>query len=274
MKYPPIVLTNLRGIDVSHYQSNIDWKACFKGSGPGTNDGIRAVSVKCQEGDQLSPDDHWDRNWKGARDAGFEFVDAYLFHRPSADPFKSADLFSERIVKGGGLREFDTITLDLECADAPHTSIISNALSCLGRIEQNLGVEGYVYTAAWFTEALLQIGNPLANRRLWVAHYGPDSPKIPAAFEAAYKARGEFAPYFDWWQWGADGSGSVAGIPVGDHVDHDVFRSFDVEELRARIRAMKLPRTGAADTSLEPSRADSVDAPLNASTLACGPNSE
>lgn len=242
MRPPPLVYTRLRGIDVSHYQSTIDWKKCFSGSGPNTPDALVSVAVKAQEGTDLAPDDHWDRNWKGAADAGFEFRDAYLFHRPSADPIRQADLFCERIVSSGSLRAYDTVTLDLECADAPPPSIVPNAIACADRIEANLGIQIIIYTAKWFAEGLVAPGCPLAERPLWVAHYGPNEPALPSAWKDWYA-----------WQWGADGSGIVQGIPVGDHVDHDIFFTSSLDELRARIRAMRIlpvetiPRAGSEE---------------------------
>lgn len=238
MYFPPEVWIKIRGIDVSHYQSNIDWKKVWSGSGPGTNDNLRMVSVKAQEGAEPAPDDHWERNWSGAREAGFELLDAYLFFRPSADPIEQADRFSERILKFGGLRDIESFSLDLESADAPHTTIAERAWACLDRIENNLGKYGFVYTAKWFAEQLVPIGHPLAERPLWVAHYGTSNPFIPSAWVERYKRDRIPAPYYDFWQYGADGSGIVQGIPVGDHVDHDIFRSSSVKELEDFKRSM------------------------------------
>lgn len=245
MKIPSTIANNLRGIDISHYQGHVDWKRCFRESGPGTADNIVSIAIKAQEGDISTPDDCWEKNWKGSKDAGFEFRDAYLFHRPSADPFKSADLFSNLILKAGGLYTGDSISFDFECADAPHTTIVSNALSCLGRIEENLGYEMFVYTANWYARDLIPQGCPLSNRKLWVAHYGVSDPTLPPTWKEWF-----------WWQYGADGYGSVAGIPVGDHVDHDVFRSGSIDDLRQVLRSMRIrpietiPRADAADGQL------------------------
>jgi GH25 family lysozyme M1 (1,4-beta-N-acetylmuramidase) len=264
MRIPSIVATHLRGIDVSHYQSNIDWARVYREAGPGTKDNLVSVAVKCQEGESPAPDSHWERNWKGAHDAGFEFVDAYLFHRPSADPLKSADLFSERILKAGGMRTGNSLSFDFECADTPHTSIVANALSCLWQIEKNLGYTMFRYSAAWFMDSLVPEGSPFCDGPLWVAHYGVEEPKVPKAFGAAReRARREEAggrrqeggspgvPPWDWWQYGADGYGAIPGIPVGDHVDHDVFRSGSLEDLRALTRSLRIlpvetiPRAGS-----------------------------
>ncbi len=65
----------LEGIDVSHYQSVIDWPTV------GAEGGVSYVYIKGTEGSDLV-DDCYERNLRGARAAGLS-VGAYHFYRPA-----------------------------------------------------------------------------------------------------------------------------------------------------------------------------------------------
>lgn len=70
-------IRSLEGIDVSHYQGQIDWNAV------GHSQKVAYVYIKATEGASLV-DDCYERNLHGARHAGLS-VGSYHFYRPNID---------------------------------------------------------------------------------------------------------------------------------------------------------------------------------------------
>lgn len=68
--YPPKENYPVRGVDVSHYQGDIDWKTL-------SETGIKFAYIKATEG-TLSEDECFEANWAGAQESGLR-VGAYHF---------------------------------------------------------------------------------------------------------------------------------------------------------------------------------------------------
>lgn len=71
-------ITGREGLDVSHYQGNIDWKRVAK------EGNVCYAYIKCSEGATIQ-DSHYQRNIVGAKEAGLP-VGVYHFYRPTSSP--------------------------------------------------------------------------------------------------------------------------------------------------------------------------------------------
>ncbi len=202
----PNVGPTLPGIDVSHWQNTIDWK---KVAGTGK----RFVFLKATDGhDYLDPT--FATNRAGARTNGLA-VGAYHFARPDpsrGDAVEEARWFvSQADPRPGNLLP----VLDLETSKGlDQQGITLWARRWVAEVRRLTGVTPLMYTSpyGWASRtgdsrALARDGVPL-----WIAHWGVDSPLLPAG---------------DWdgdgwrvWQYTSDGH--VAGIQ--GRVDLDVVK--------------------------------------------------
>ena len=244
---PSIVKDNVRGIDVSKWNGRIDWKRLYQEAGPGTESRICMVSIRCGEAAWGTPDDEWENNWKGAHDAGFQFIDAYHAFHPSADPLVQADLFAERLDKMGGVGQFDSISNDFEVFDIPRqqhapADVHDRACRFADRVEANTKRVCKTYTGTYFW---IDVGNPddsspLARRPLWLAAYPNAATQAAAdAVKPPIVPRAWLTPGWMFWQCIGTDAGTLPGIP-GKDVDRDVFRSSSMTELVGCFASAKL----------------------------------
>jgi lysozyme len=201
-----------RGIDVSRFQSGIDWPAVggtkvsfvFAQASRGSGDDCLVRRGRC------GADNFYGRNRAGARKAG---LPVGPYHRAFAsgrtrklakdDARREARVFSRAVAAAGN---FDLRpVLDVE---SPFTNLDSARLRLwiriwLERVERKLGVKPMIYTnnTSWSAT-----GNTLkfARRgyRLWVANFGVSSPLVPAD---NWAGRG-------WSIWQHTSTGSVRGV--------------------------------------------------------------
>jgi MYXO-CTERM domain-containing protein len=206
----------VEGIDVSHYQPNVDW-AAVKAAGR------EFAFIKASEGTGYT-DPSFAGHWANSKAAGL-LRGAYHFHRVDSDPIAQADHFLSVV---GALGPGDMIMLDVE--DAAHggtpSSITANVQACIDHIAQKAGKLPVLYTGMWY----------------WTGHMGTPTgfskyPMFIAAYPSAYSSftSKSYCPtipddFSKWafWQY-SDGSPSVtAGIPpmpgVGQSCDRDVFQ--------------------------------------------------
>ena len=188
-----------KGIDVSHYDSTIDW-AAVHGSG------VAFAFMKATENTNFV-DPEFATNWKNAGANGV-IRGAYHFFRPEVDATAQADYFVQNagIPAAGDLSP----TLDLEVTDnIAAATVASGALTFLARVQQKTGRTPIVYTSASF---LSSIGSPagFAAYTLWVANWQVSCPKLPSP------------PWSDWTFWQDSSTGTVPGIS-GSAVDTDQF---------------------------------------------------
>jgi lysozyme len=206
----------LPGIDVSHWQGNIDWAAVKA-------DGIRFAFVKATEDDWFV-DNRYVQNRDGADAAGIP-VGAYHFAQPSAslsDAVAQADHFLDNAaLKGRHLLP----VLDLE----RHNDLSPRALrrwarAWLERVEDRLGVKAIVYTNYFFWRD--ELGDPVSfaqdGHRLWIARYGADQPTVPAS---NWAGRG-------WTIWQHTDEGHVNG--VSGNVDRDWYNGTALGPLKIK----------------------------------------
>jgi lysozyme len=176
--------TQVKGVDVSHYQNAVDWKA-MKAAG------IAFGFAKATEGTTIT-DAEFQANWSGMKAVGI-VRGAYHFFHPDLDPVEQAN-FVLGVV--GSLEGDDlAIALDIEAADgiAPST-IAARALTFLETVTKATGKKGFVYSSRTF----LSDFSALAAYPYWEASPDVSCPSLPSAW-----------PTWQFWQhsW----TGSVAG---------------------------------------------------------------
>jgi GH25 family lysozyme M1 (1,4-beta-N-acetylmuramidase) len=185
------------GIDVSHWQRNIDWHRVRRA-------GIDFAIAKATEGTGYV-DHFYARNAKKARRAGIRFT-AYHFARPQGgaqNARKQADFF----VKKARLRSTDLVpALDLEQSGGLGPVALQRwVLAFLKRVETRIHAKPMVYTSPGFWTGNMANTRSIAKagfRVLWVANYGTNRPMVPAR---RWNGHG-----WTIWQWTK--CGSVAGI--------------------------------------------------------------
>ena len=204
------------GIDVSHWQGNINWRAVKA-------DGIEFAFMKATQGTNFI-DSEFENNWIEAKEAGV-LRGAYHFFCPNIDGSDQADHLLSVM---GALEPGDLPpVLDVEWVpDSICPPCCSSGVSCTDmarrirdwadRIISVTGRTPIIYTARSFWENEVCNSPDLNDVILWVANWGVTCPDIPSAWS-------------DWVFWQTSDSGSVGGI---DPVDTDVFNG-DLAALHA-----------------------------------------
>ena len=192
----------LAGIDVSHFQGEVDWGAVAAA-------GVRFAFIKATEGlDDVDP--RFARNWQQSRAAGL-LRGAYHFLHPNLDAKQQAAHFLSLVTL-----DDDALppALDVEVTDGVAPAALAACIEAwLGTVEAALGCKPVVYTDLSFWRD--NVGANLAAYPLWLACYAP-SPEVPANWGS-------------WTFWQHSQSGSVDGI--AGPVDLDSCR-LSLEQLR------------------------------------------
>lgn len=183
------------GLDISHYQGNVDFKQVRAS-------GIEFVFAKCSE---YVADDKYVQNKAGAKAAGLLFG-AYHFFHPSKDPKNQAETFLRIAKLGPG--DLPPV-LDWESTDnVPSSSDRARGKTWLDLVEKAYGKPPIIYGGPYFLQAL-GLDESFKRYPLWVAHYGTTAPLVPA-------------PWKSWAFWQFSDKGVTPGVP-GAHGDADVF---------------------------------------------------
>ena len=188
------------GIDVSHYQGNINWDRLAAANIDGHE--VKFVIVKATEGADHS-DSHFERNFTQAKKNGF-VRGAYHFFTPGTVPYFQIQNFIRTV---GNLEEGDLPPiLDVEKADGiSKVQLQEDVLKWLVEIERIYKVRPIIYTGIKFKRNYLD-RSEFDEYPLWIANY---------ADSLSYDGDWEF------WQYSQDGK--VDGI--SDYVDLDVYHT-------------------------------------------------
>lgn len=153
----------MHGIDVSRYQSNIDWNAVKSMQDKQAKIGF--AFIKATEG-LNGVDDKFRQNWFGAKQTLLP-RGAYHFFISSKSGKAQAENFIETVsLKKGDLPP----VLDIESANgASVTDIQQRAKDWLVMIEGHYKIKPIIYTNVDFYENFLQ--EKFDDYPLWVAHY-------------------------------------------------------------------------------------------------------
>lgn len=197
----------LPGIDVSHWQGPIDWAQVAAA-------GTRFAIAKATEG-RTYVDPTYATNRAAAEANGIVFG-AYHFARPDDTP-NDAIAEADHFVEAAQLEPGNLIpVLDLErTGGLSQEQVTEWILAWLDRVTERLGVRPMVYTSpnGWATRtgdttAVVEAGYTV----LWVAHWGVESPTVPAQNWGGY----------GWTFWQYTDCGAVPGIE--GCVDLDWYR--------------------------------------------------
>ena len=196
------------GIDVSHFQGDIDW-AKIKSAN------IRFAYDKAAQGSRYK-DPKYAQNKVGARNVGLAHGSYHFFTSNESGLAQAAHFCQVVDYKEGDMPP----VLDLEQGSIVNGVTIlafqKEVVDWLNEVERQLGVKPIIYTNHPFGEQYLDHPD-FSAYELWIAEYGVSSPKIPKQ----WKEKG-------WLIWQRSERGSIEGA-IGD-VDHDLFnpdRSFD-----------------------------------------------
>jgi lysozyme len=194
--------THLTGIDVSHFQGEVDWQAV-------AGAGVRFAFIKATEG-LADIDPCFRQNWQASRAAGL-LRGAYHFLHPNLDARQQAAHFLSVVNL-----DDDALppALDVEVTDnVDPASLRGCVVTWLETVEGALGCKPVVYTDPSFWRA--NVGADLGAYPLWLACYA-DQPDLPPGWQR-------------WTFWQHADSGTVAGI--AGPVDLD-FCQLSYEQLR------------------------------------------
>jgi lysozyme len=183
--------TILKGIDVSHYDGNIDWATV-------ASSGVVFAFAKVSEGTAYK-DQTFAGHWAAMKRAGV-VRGAYHFYHPSDDPTNQVDYMLSLIDDAGGLEASDLPpALDVETTDSDNLDDIAAGLrTAVKEIKSRTGRKPIVYSSVRVWETMM--GDPTVEATLWVVDYHDAScPDLPDAF-------GSWA----FWQYGD--AGHVPGI--------------------------------------------------------------
>lgn len=159
------------GIDVSHYQGDIDWASVAES-------GIAFAMMKASEGSTFV-DPMFTTNWAGAKQNNI-LCGAYHFFQPTESFMQQADLFLG-LLRDVGYDPKKDLPPAIDCEDTTGCSSSTYAFALghlLQLLQRFLGVKPMIYTAPGFWAS---IDNPnFSEYPLWLAEYTEAStPTMP-----------------------------------------------------------------------------------------------
>jgi GH25 family lysozyme M1 (1,4-beta-N-acetylmuramidase) len=200
-------VTTVPGLDVSYWQSGIDWPKVRA-------TGQRFVFIKATEGEAYT-DPTFNDDWNGSRLSGL-LRGAYCFFHPKQDPKKQADNFISVVRAQNNMGELPPV-IDLEVNDGiTRDKIIPRVKAWLDEVEQAFGRKPMIYSGVAFLETNLSDvggGPPVwaKDYPFWLSWYPTQyvdgmSPLMP---------RG----WFTWNFWQYTENGALNGINTKANLD-------------------------------------------------------
>lgn len=209
---------NVRGIDISHYQTDIKWEKLRNASI--NNDPVRFVIIKATEGQELYDDDFND-NFFRAKENDF-IRGAYHFFVPGVDAAKQARFYLHQVhLQPGDLPPVLDIEKD---GKLPKKQLQKDVKKWLDIVEQEYGVKPILYTSYKFKKEILD--DPVFDEYpYWIAHYYIN--------KLEYKG--------DWVMWQHTDCGKVDGIK--GFVDCNIFNGTvkDLEDFTLHEKDVVIP---------------------------------
>ena len=158
---------SIHGIDVSHYQGDINWKMLKQ-----TRQGkfpVEFIFMKATEGGDFS-DDRFVANFDSAKVHGF-IRGAYHFYNPKTDADKQADFFIRSVkLEPGDLPP----VLDIEMKSKDVKKLQQDLKIWLRKVENHYGVKPIIYASYKFKTKYLN-DSIFNTYPYWIAHYYVDS---------------------------------------------------------------------------------------------------
>lgn len=167
---------SVRGIDISHYQGDIDWDRLHDALIDGNP--IRFIIIKGTEGNSML-DDNFNDNFYNAREYGF-IRGAYHYFVPGVDAKSQADYFLKQVhLEEGDLPP----VLDFEQTGSQSPEKVrKDALTWLRRVGKKYGVKPILYTYYKFKIKYFS-GRDFDEYPYWIAHYYVDTLKYKGAWK-------------------------------------------------------------------------------------------
>ena len=179
-----------QGIDVSHWQGNIDFSFVKRS-------GIDIVYIKSSEGKSYI-DSYFETNYKNAKANGLKVGFYHYVTARSVSAAKEQALFFARVIAGKSpdcklamdFEDFGNLTID-------EINKISKAF--LETLEKETGIEALIYSNAYSAKNIFS--SDLSKYPLWVANYNVSKPSGNGKWQtwvrlAVYKHR-----YCRWYFW-------------------------------------------------------------------------
>ncbi len=192
------------GIDVSHYQKDIQWEQLVKDSVPHP---IRFVIVKATQGKTMV-DSKFNHNWDSALKHKLQ-IGAYHFYRYKDDPLEQAANYIRNVpITKGQLLPIVDVELDCKGCTTPGIptdQMIANLKKYIAAIEAHYKVKPIIYTYQGFYRTYLQGHFP--DYYYWMALY---SNKPPLGWVSSGNSDALKEPKIALWQF--TDSGKVPGI--------------------------------------------------------------
>lgn len=161
---PQSPLAELRGVDVSHYQKEIEWDMVAS-----TNP-VDFAFVKATEGHEYV-DSLFCYNWESLRGLGIRRGAYHFFRAYGCGDEQATNFLSQVDMHPGDLAP----VLDLERTDGmPPEVMLEEAAIWLHRVEGTLGIKPIIYTNQHFYDSYL--AGVFDNYPLWIARYSDDRP--------------------------------------------------------------------------------------------------
>ena len=200
------------GIDVSHYQGNIDWEMVA------SDKNIKFVYIKASEGITISPK-HYHLNIKEIRQAGIP-VGAYHFFHPDISVQRQFDNFTKQVKK----EDQDLVPLiDVETpGKVPKKAVADSVKKFSDMLEKHYGCRPMIYTGSDFYNNYLS--HKFSKYPLFIARYSTAKPVLKDGAK--------------WVLWQFTEKGKVAGIK--DKVDMSRFnKGFGLANIMMKGKAPK-----------------------------------
>lgn len=157
----------VHGIDISHYQGDIDWKMLLQTRH--SQFPIRFIFMKATEGGDFA-DKNFVANFDSARANGF-IRGAYHFYNPRTDAICQADFFINSVkLKKGDLPP----VLDIEKKGKDMNRLRADLKLWLQLVEKHYGVKPIIYSS--YSYKMKYLNDSVFNSYpYWIAHYYVDS---------------------------------------------------------------------------------------------------
>jgi lysozyme len=199
----------ITGIDVSHWQGEIDWAAVASA-------GIRFVFMKATEGATYT-DPSYERNRAEARRLGIA-SGAYHYFRATSEVHAQVENF----LRVTGEPRIGDLPAVLDAEDPgqwkgkSREELTALVVQWLDLVEEANGLRPLIYLSPNFAETMLDSASAkLAKSALWIAHWTDTQPRVPK-------------PWTGWTFWQYSSKGQVAGI-TANVVDLDRFAGSEAE---------------------------------------------
>ncbi len=222
---------SIRGIDVSDYQPNVDWKAVAAS-------GISFAFIKATEGRTFVAE-LFPSYWEQVKANGL-LRGAYHFFRPASDVQGQIDNFLKTVsLEPGDLPP----VLDLETTDQVDSqTLCDRAQFWLEQVEQETGFRPIVYTYPGFWQSFKT--DQLSDYPLWIAHYTTaEQPIVPGGWKT-------------WLFWQYTDRGLVDGVRGG--VDVNLFETVRIGNIGPKVTQLQ---TALAFRGFEPGKIDGIFGP-------------